>query len=266
MLAGEAVAKLYDALGATPGAALEGLVAGDAHAPVGGIAACSVPSMAILRRAADAGCTLILCDSHPFYLYDPVWSAQISNPQTALASPIAAAKRAFITERKLAVVRLHGAWEARMPLSASLAFAAQLELGATEPRGDHLVCSIAATDARALGAALAGRGCGGLRMLGTPTTRASRIAVRAGMLTPATLAHILRDPAIDAIIAGDAVEWEATPYMEDAIAAGRRAALLLAGFAASMEPVGAAIGAWARGVFPELPVTWLAEPGLVRAA
>jgi hypothetical protein len=265
MLVGNAIARIYAGTAVRADVPLEGLVAGHSDSRVAGALACAQPSMAILRRAAAAGFNLILCDAHPFYLYDSLWSTQISKPEVPLQSSVAIAKRAFLDEHRITIVRVRSAWESEMPLAASIAFADQLGLNSVEQRGDHLVCTLPPATVGAWSTALAQRGFGGLRILGQPATPASRVAVKAGMLAPSTLARMLGDPGIDLIVAGDAVEWEATPYMEDAIAAGRRAALVLTGFAASMEPLGAPLAAWARTLFPDLPVAWLSEPDLVRS-
>ncbi|MDO6415286.1 hypothetical protein Q4F19_12910 [Sphingomonas sp. BIUV-7] len=266
MLVKEAVAQLYASLGGPADMALEGLVAGAENCQIASIAACTVPSMNVLKAAAATGANLILCDGHPFHLYDAVWSTQISKPEIVLNAPATVAKRAFIAEHGINIVRIRSAWESRHPLSASLAFASQLHLGSPEPRADHVVCSVPGTTSLALAASLVPRGFNGLRVVGAPTTRATRIGVKAGMLAPATLAGILRDPTIDMVIAGDAIEWEATPYMEDVVATGRSAALMLAGFDASMAPLGAHVAAWARTIFPDYPVLWLSQPDLVRDA
>jgi hypothetical protein len=265
MFVEEATTRIFETLD-LPAAPLEGLVAGHGQAVVSDLAVCSVPSMAILKRAASIGCNLILCDSHPFYLYDRVWSTQISNPETVLRSSVAMAKRAFIEHHRLHIVRLHTAWEKKMPQSASLALAEQLGLIPSETHSDYVHASIQPTTMRDFGALLARRGGQGLRLIGSPSTQASRIAVKAGLLAPDVLARVLRDPTIDIVIAGDAVEWEGVPYMEDAIAAGRKAALILTGFDASMEPVGAHIASWARTLFPDKTVAWLSEPNLVHSA
>jgi hypothetical protein len=105
-----------------------------------------------------------------------------------------------------------------------------------------------------------------VRIIGDPSTPANRVAIKAGMLDPQALARILRDPAVDTIVAGDAIEWEAVPYMQDVIAAGRRTALVLTGLEVSMEPLGARIAQWAQALLPEYPVLWLSEPDQIKAA
>jgi hypothetical protein len=58
-------------------------------------------------------------------------------------------------------------------------------------------------------------------------------------------------------VAGDAVEWEAAPYFLDAVESGRKAGLLLIGYAASAEPGSAEVARWMKTFLPEVPVEWL---------
>jgi putative NIF3 family GTP cyclohydrolase 1 type 2 len=266
MLIKEAVIRINAALGDIPDLPLEGLVFGSGDSPLTAIAACTVPSFATIRRAAAAGANLILTDGHPFYLYDSVWSTQISRPEPVLSSAVSTAKREFLAAHDLNVARIHTRWEQAMPCSASLGFASRLGLEPLSIRADHVVCTGPATRLDAFARALAGRALNGVRIIGDPSTSANRVAIKAGMLDPQTLARILRDPTIDTIIAGDAIEWEAVPYMQDVIATGRRAALVLTGFEVSMEPLGARIAQWAQALLAGYPVLWLSEPDQVRTA
>ena len=111
MLVKDAVARVFARLQSPGDTPLEGLVAGDGDNTVTAIAACTVPSLTVLKNAAKTGANLILCDGHPFHLYDTVWSTQISKAETVLNAPITAAKRALIAEHGLNVVRVRTGWE-----------------------------------------------------------------------------------------------------------------------------------------------------------
>ena len=74
------------------------------------------------------------------------------------------------------------------------------------------------------------------------------------MATPARLGDALRDQAVDAVIAGEVIEWEGGPYMIDVQGTGRKCALLLIGFANSLDPDATALAQWAKGNFPNIPV------------
>ena len=239
-------------------AQFEGLCAGDADAELHGMVVSFAPSLNVLRKAAASSRNLILSDAHPFYLYDIVWSTVASKPEPVLASPIAAVKRKLIEENKLAVVRLRTAWESKMPRVGPEALAAHLgwtHEAANSAAADFVVCSIPRTTLDALTEAIRNRAqLQGLRVVGTSNQPIARIAVANGMVSPAKIGRMLADPAVDAIVAGEVIEWEGGPYMEDVIASGRAAGLILIGYAASQEPLTPRVASWARSVLPNLPI------------
>lgn len=253
MKVSDAIDKLSQAIGAKSDTPLEGLVAGDAGGDLRGIATCFAPSIDVLRQAIASGRNLILCDAHPFYLYDPMWSAQPGVKETLAAAPASEAKRKLVAEAGLTILRLRTAWEGAMPASASMALAQAIKLAPGHPSGraDFVLCEMPATNAGALGLRMPGHGC---RVIGDPDWPVRKVAVAAGMATPARLGQMLADPSVDAVVAGEVIEWEGGPYMVDLQATGRRCALLLCGFAASLEPAASSWSAWAKTVLPGVSV------------
>lgn len=239
---------------------LEGLLAGSPDAPVTGIAACAMPSVDVLRQAIAAGHNLILCDGHPFYLYDAYWSSQPGLGAMIDAMPQAQAKHRIIAEAGLAIVRVRTAWQAARPASAARSLAAHLGLvpGPVAAGQDFVICEAP----RGRVAELVRRiGPDGVRLIGDAGWRVSRVAVLPGMASPARLGAALRDAAVDAVIAGEVIEWEGGPYMIDVQATGRQCALVLTGYARSMDSDADALAQWAREAFPKIPVGALHNAG-----
>lgn len=261
----DALKRIGAGLGSPMDDALQGVIAGNVSQKITGTSVCIIPSLEALQGAAHSGNNLILCDGHPFFLYDPVWSTQASRAEIVLASPMVATKRALIQQSGLCVFRLQTAWRRRFPSASSHALAMRIGFSAIEHRDDHIVCRPPTHDATAMARHLAAHGCGGVRVIGHRSTPSSRIAVVAGMLDASVLAKILCDPTIDGVVAGDAVEWETTPYMEDVVASGRHAALFLIGFDASMAPLGNAIADWVRPLLPDLPVDVVEQADVLRS-
>jgi len=249
MLVREVLATLKVALGANgPDPDLEGLCAGDPGTAVTGVAVSFAPSVEVLRRAREGGCNVVLADAHPFFHYDAYWSRLPGVFATVEASEAVAAKRALIEQGGLAVLRLRTAWNAANPGAAAAALARALRLS---PRGDaeqpYVTCDVSGrlageliSDVETILKASA------LRVVGSPRTRVRRVAVAPGLVTTERLGEILQDPTIDVVIGGEVIEWHAGPYMQDVIASGRRATLILTGFAASLEPGAAALHAFAQ--------------------
>jgi hypothetical protein len=53
------------------------------------------------------------------------------------------------------------------------------------------------------------------------------------------------------------VEWEAAPYFQDLIAAGKAKGLVLVGNEASEEPGCGEMAAWIKTFVTEVPVEWI---------
>lgn len=254
----DAIAQLNTALRAKPDTPLEGVVAGVPSGTLRGIATCFSPSFEVLNKAAAAGCNLVLCDAHPFYLYDPLWSSLPGVKQAVANAPATLTKRKLIDEAEIVILRLHSAWMAANPTSAARALAAVLKLTVVgEGNGDDFVlCDLPATTAAQLARRLP---ADGVRMIGDESWKVRRVAVLPGMATPSRLGRALRDPAVDAVIAGEVIEWEGGPYMLDVQATGRKCALLLGGFAATMEPDARHWADWAKATLAGVPVAAFAE-------
>lgn len=234
----------------------EGLLAGSPATVVRGVGTCFAPSVEVLHAAAAAGCNLLLSEAHPYFLYDAGYGARLPNVQASEGAAVVAAKKRIIEENGMAVFRIRTAWDRSRPAAASLAYAASLGWPSATIVDAWAVQPLPA--ATALGTFLSSfgskHGLDGVRVIGSPDTQVSKVALFAGLATPARLRAMLADPSVDLIIAGEANEWEGGPYIEDAIAAGRRIALVLTGFAVSREPAAQAMADWARSALPGVTV------------
>lgn len=254
MKVSELLETLSEKLGWKAATPAEGLLTGAPDTTIRGIAACGMPSVDVLRQAIATGRNLILCDGHPFYLYD-----RYARDMSALRNtPQMAVKRKIIEEAGLAIVRIHSAWQTAKPASAARSLAVALGLTPTPDTGRSFVtCEVATT----IGGLARHIRTDGVRLIGDPRWPVSRVAVLPGMASPTRLGAALRDPAIDAVIAGEVIEWEGGPYMIDVQGTGRRCGLLLTGFANSMDPDAAALADWARDIFAGVPVDALRNDG-----
>ena len=77
------------------------------------------------------------------------------------------------------------------------------------------------------------------------------------MITVPELAKVLQEPAVDAVVIGEPVEWEASPYIQDVIASGRKTSLIVLGLAASEEPGSAELAAWLKSFLADVPVEFI---------
>lgn len=232
----------------------EGRVAGE-DIEVRGIAVSYAASLRVLQHAVESGCNLLIADTHPYYFYDPLWSGVPGAEEAVMGSAMVARKVQFIGDNGLAVVRLKSAWEAFRPLAGALDLADRIGWTASGDTPDFVVCDVPTETLTGQAREIRERtGAGAIRIIGDGSLSVSRVALSPGLLTPEKLARILRSTSVQAVVTGEVIEWEAGPYMQDAITAGAPAALLQIGFACSMEPGSTRLADWVRAAVPNIPV------------
>lgn len=240
----------------------EGLVAGSADKEVRRIATCFSPSVNVLRRAADAGCDLVIADGHPYYTYDNT-RVQQTRLEDVLPTPVGLAKKQLVDMLGMAIARFPTAYGDKFPSGAAMALASEWGFaGAQAPRenADFVIADIATEPFEPLARRLSQEnGCTGIRLIGAVDLPVNRVAIGTGMLAPTAIGRMLADPMVDAVIGGEVVEWEGGPYFEDVIASGRNAGLILTGFAMSREPMTRALASLVREAEPDMEVVELMD-------
>jgi len=253
MKIGDMLETLTSRLGWKADTPLEGLITGSPDMLVSGISTCGMPSVDVLRRTIAAKRNVILCDGHPFYHYDIFWSSLPGLRETIKKLPEAALKHRMIEDAGIAIIRVHSAWQATQPTSAARSLARGLNIPVAKNGAgqDFVIGDIPDTSVARLARHIPGDG---KRLIGNRDWPVSRVAIIPGMATPARLGAALRDQAVNAVIAGEVIEWEGGPYMIDVQGTGRKCALLLMGFANSLDPDAATVAQWARENFPDMSV------------
>lgn len=239
----------------------EGFCAGDPQLPVTRAACCFSPTVDVLRRAAAEKRTLIIAREHPFYTHGTFYA---SGTEAALKNdPVARAKRELIASSGLVVYRLASLWDRAKPAAQATALTKTLGWK-PEPAGEarrHVICRIPATSLGALAANIERRlGAQTLRGVGDRNLVVSRVAVLTGYVDVPACAAAIRDPQVDAVIAGDACEWEGAEYLKDVVDSGRKFGVLYAGFVATEQPGAAEMARWLRSTLPGLDLSLISVP------
>ena len=97
----------------------------------------------------------------------------------------------------------------------------------------------------------------GVRVIGDAQSQVSKAALTHGFLLVADLQRVMKEPGVDVVIGGEPVEWEASEYFEDLVAAKMAKALILLGNEVSEEPGSGEVAAWLKTFVSEVPVEWL---------
>jgi putative NIF3 family GTP cyclohydrolase 1 type 2 len=226
---------------------VDGLKAGNPATAVTGIATTVMATLDVLRRAATSGRNVVITQEPTFY-------AANDEPGTRAQDPVYLAKKAFIEERNLVIVRLSDHWNAREPSEPATALAAALGWSANRSSDTGRLYTLPETTLGALTAHIRSRLAlaGGLRTVGRPDMRVRTVFLSPGTAdVPGAVANLSR---FDVVVAGEPREWETVPYILDAHSAGQQKAMIAVGRVVSEAPGMRACAAWLRVLLPEVPV------------
>lgn len=245
--------------------------AGKPETVLTGIATSFTATFDILRRSAASGHNLIITRERPFWSHENTVMEHSGGSVGPLRSdlmkdPLFQQKGEFIVKNSLVVWRLQENWDAR-PVDSQLQGLARA-LGWEQhyqpkpgirawSRANNVFTPPAATLLETVQAVKAKLKCVAPRVIGDPSLRVSRAAVMHGFLLVPELSAALRDPAVDLIVCGEPVEWEAGPYFMDTIASGRKIGMIILGNEVSEEPGSSEAAAWIKAMVKEVPVEWI---------
>jgi putative NIF3 family GTP cyclohydrolase 1 type 2 len=259
-LVARATATLLDAPPRTGG--VDGIVAGDPSAVVHGVAVTTLATLEVLERAVAVGADVVV--THEPLYYDHQGD---SLPDLlAERDPVHAAKAAFVADHSLVVWRLHDAWHDVRPdgVDAGTARALGWSLDPEAAARGVALCDVRPTTLRALAEHVAhALGSTQTRFAGDPDRTVRRVGLDLGFRGFARNRALLRRDDVDAVVVGEAHEWETASYATDA-ARVLGTGLVVAGHLPSEQAGMRLFAERLAGVVDEVPVTFLATPDLLR--
>ena len=224
---------------------------GDAETPVSGIAVTMMATLDVLQRAAAAGANLVI--THEPTFYDHLDRIDVLERES---DAVTAAKRAFIRDKHLVVVRMHDHWHRRKPDGIAVGMTRALgwdryrrpesEFLFTLPEGT--LAELAATIRQRLGART-------LRVVGDSALRITKVALAPGFAGFTTHRQALQRNDVEVLVIGEAHEWETVEYVADAIAAGHKKSLIIIGHIPSEQAGMEEFARWLRTIVTDVPVT-----------
>lgn len=231
---------------------VDGIVAGDPSAVVRGVAVTTLATLEVLGRAVDAGANVVV--THEPLYYDHVGT--VEPDLEAEQDPVYRAKRAFVTEQCLVVWRQHDAWHDRRPdgVDEGAARALGWRLDPAEAAEGTSVADVAPTTLGALARHVATTlDARALRYVGEPDLPVARVGLDLGFRGFARNRRLLRRDDVDAVVVGEAHEWESGSYATDAARLGRTG-LVVVGHVPSEQAGMRFFADWLRDVVaPDVP-------------
>ena len=230
--------------------------AGDPDTPVTGIATTMIASVDVLERAAASGKNLIITHEPTFYNHLDQ-TAELEQSHDA----VLAAKKALIEKHKLVVWRFHDHWHMRRPDGINQGMMRALGWEKMEnPAGSNRF-TIPETDLETLAAGLRTRlGARTLRVIGNPRMKLTRVALEPGAPGSAPQMAALAREDVDVVLIGETREWETVEYARDAVAEGRRKALVILGHVPSEQAGMEECARWLKTFISEVPVEYIPAP------
>gem|GEM_PF-197607 len=237
---------------------VDGFKGGDPMTPVKGVATTAMASLDVLKQAVKAGANFVITCEPTFYS-----RADTPAPTGARrGGPVApdaifTAKNEFIRNNQLVVWRFSDHWRQRTPDPLSVGLADTLGWGRLRAQDDPRRITIPGTTLESLASDLKRKlnSRGGIRVVGDPRLRVSKIALLPG--TSPVQSALGLFPLVDAIIAGEVREWESVELARDKVTAGERKSLILLGRVVSENPGMSECAKWLKDVVPEVRTTWI---------
>lgn len=216
-----------------------------------GIAVSFMPTHAVITRAAARGANLLV-------VHEPLWYNHLDETDWLAGDPVAAAKRRLLARHGMAVYRAHDTWHDRQPDGVLEGMARALGWERYQlPRGSVLFTFPRWTVARIAASAKRTLGIPSVRVVGDPALRPRKVAFLVGAWGGRRHIATLRRRGVEALVCGEAPEWETYEYVRDAAAQGRRTALIVLGHAASEEAGMRHLAAKLETWLPGVPVSFI---------
>jgi putative NIF3 family GTP cyclohydrolase 1 type 2 len=243
---------------------------GKPDAPITGIATTFTPTLDVLRRAVESHKNLVICREPAYYREPrppsssgggaPAPESAINQDQTVVL------KKEFVATNNLVLWRFCENWNARKVDGQLKGLAKALgwekyhrSKAKDEPyqRGD-IYFEIPETSLLALAKSIQrGMKDQGIRVIGDRQTKIKKVAVTHGFFRVPELQQVLQEPGVDAVLIGEPVEWEASPYFEDIVASGQKKGMIILGHQVSEEPGSGEVASWLKTFIREVPVEWI---------
>ena len=221
---------------------------GGPETAVRGIATTMFCSFDTVKRAAEAGCNMIIPHE------DTYWNDR-DDESIVSGDPLYQTKRDFLKQHNIVIFRIHDHMHSQRPDFTYVGSARALGLDSkmeTAPQSHRF--TIPETTLGALAADFQKRlGAKALRVVGDPNAKVRRIQLGVGYATPA-----VNSPDVDVVVSGELQEadggFDSPEYVLDAVSLGIPKGWIMLGHAVSEEQGMLEMAEWIKSFVTEIPV------------
>jgi putative NIF3 family GTP cyclohydrolase 1 type 2 len=237
--------------GSWQGDTVDTFKAGDPNTPVTGIVTSFMSTLDVLQRAAASGKNLIITHEPTFYNH-------LDKLDDLRGDPVVAAKQEFIRQHHLVVWRFHDHFHLtnRDGIMRGMTDALGWQKF-KNPSNEHLF-ALPETTVAALSADVRKRlNIRTMRVVGNPGMKLIKIGFLPGASGAAKQITMLERDDVEALLIGEAPEWETISYARDAVTEGKHKALIILGHTVSEEAGMRYCAQWLKTFIPETPIEFI---------
>ncbi|HZU28011.1 MAG TPA: Nif3-like dinuclear metal center hexameric protein [Bryobacteraceae bacterium] len=225
--------------------------AGDPETRVTGIATAFTDSYDVLQRAASSGKNLIISHEPSFYNH-------LDETKALENDAVYRQKIEFIRRHNMVVFRFHDHWHMRRPDGIMVGMVRELGWERQQSQTDPALFAAPQPTLGALAASIRDRlHDKTLRVVGDPGEKLAHIAMLPGAAGADRQIAMLERSDVDALVVGEAREWETVEYARDALNEGRHKGLIIIGHVLSEEAGMDECARWLKTFITEVPVEFI---------
>jgi len=222
---------------------------GNPNTPVKGIATTMMATFDVVKRAAADGLNMVITHEPTFYSHEDK-TGELTD------DPVYRQKQEFLDRNQMVVFRFHDHWHAMRPDGIATGMTQLLEwtknVDPANPR-QFLFDGVTLADlARQIQDRLKIRS---MRLVGDPALKVRRVGANWGY---AGSLRAFARPDLDALIIGEAREWELIEYAADAVTGGAKRGLIVMGHIPSEQGGMVNCATWLKGFINEVPIRFVA--------
>ncbi len=222
---------------------------GDPTQEVKGIVTTFLASYEVIRKAVDLGANFIITHEPTFYNH-------LDTVNQLAGDPVYEAKRRLLDDNGIVVWRFHDHWHRHQPDGIDTGVILALGWGPYVVAGDTSRIKLPLTTVGELARILkAGLGIDVVRVVGDLAMPCQNVALMVGAPGSEWQMKAVSRDDVDVLLTGEVREWETSEYVRDAIAQGRKKALIVLGHANSEEPGMNYLVAWLGSLVPDVKIT-----------
>jgi putative NIF3 family GTP cyclohydrolase 1 type 2 len=233
---------------------VDNIIAGTADTPVRGIATTMMATLDVVQRASAAGKNMVVTHESTFFSHQDRTEAFVDDPTYQF-------KLDFLNKHQMVVFHFHDHWHARRPDGIATGMARELgwEKNA-DPANVRRFAFPGTPLARFAQEMQAKLNIRVMRVIGDPAMPVNRVAASWGNVSLNPGVPLISQPDVDVLVIGETHEWELVEYVQDAIASGKKKALIILGHVVSEQAGMKYCAEWLRTFVTEVPVEFIAAP------